>query len=178
MTDTSLLPYNATAQERALELATARLADTPVLVREVWNPDTCPVELLPWLAWAFSVDRWEANWTEEQKRAVIRNSIFVHRHKGTLGAVKRALVSLGYTAIVTEWFDKAPTGTPGTFSIEVEVPGPGISEALYAQLERVIADAKNVRSHMDAIQLTGVVSGAIYTGAATISGESTSVFPA
>ena len=52
----SLLPHNASPQERAIEAATARLADVPVPLRDLWNPETCPAELLPWLAWAFGVD--------------------------------------------------------------------------------------------------------------------------
>lgn len=35
-----------------------KLKKTPVSIRELWNPDTCPANLLPWLAWSFSVDRW------------------------------------------------------------------------------------------------------------------------
>ncbi|WP_218789976.1 phage tail protein I, partial [Klebsiella pneumoniae] len=27
--------------------------------RDLWNPWKCPVKFLPYLAWAFSVDRWE-----------------------------------------------------------------------------------------------------------------------
>ena len=47
----SLLPPNASALERKLEQATLRLGTLPVPLRELWNPDTCPAHLLPWLAW-------------------------------------------------------------------------------------------------------------------------------
>ncbi|MBG8794166.1 phage tail protein I [Salmonella enterica subsp. enterica] len=30
----------------------------------MWNPATCPIRFLPYLAWAFSVDRWDESWTE------------------------------------------------------------------------------------------------------------------
>ena len=92
----SLLPHNASPQERAIEAATARLADVPVPLRDLWNPETCPAELLPWLAWAFGVDEWESGWTEAAKRAAIRDSVNIHRHKGTVWAIKRVLANAGH----------------------------------------------------------------------------------
>ena len=41
-----------------------------------------PMHLLPYLARAFSVDRWDRNWPEETKRQVIRDAWLIHRHKG------------------------------------------------------------------------------------------------
>ena len=51
-----LLPANATPLERALAETTARLSDVAVPIRDLWSPENCPTELLPWLAWALSVD--------------------------------------------------------------------------------------------------------------------------
>jgi len=44
----SLLPPNATDTERAIEATTERTTDLPVPLRTLWNPDTCPADLLPW----------------------------------------------------------------------------------------------------------------------------------
>ncbi|MGS4945207.1 phage tail protein I, partial [Meridianimarinicoccus sp. RP-17] len=71
MSDLSLLPPNATPVERGFEAAGARITALPVPVRDTWNPATCPATLLPWLAWALSVDNWDPTWTEGQQRAVI-----------------------------------------------------------------------------------------------------------
>lgn len=101
MTDT-LLPPNATVAERALEGATSRISDVPVKVRESWDPDTCPVDLLPWLAWTYSVDEWDPAWSEDVKRAVIRTSYAQHRIKGTVGSVKSALAAAGFGAVTIE----------------------------------------------------------------------------
>ncbi|EKQ5242665.1 phage tail protein I [Escherichia coli] len=57
---------------------------------------TCPANLLPWLAWSFSVDRWDDKWPEATKRAVIRDAYFIHCHKGTIGAIRRVVEPLGY----------------------------------------------------------------------------------
>jgi phage tail P2-like protein len=96
MSDT-LLPPNATKFERALEGSTSRVSDVPILVRESWNPDTCPVELLPWLAWAFSVDSWDGSWDEATKRSVIRTAFDVQRRKGTVASVKTIRDSFGFS---------------------------------------------------------------------------------
>ncbi|TKA96910.1 phage tail protein I, partial [Cereibacter changlensis] len=56
---TSILPPNATKAERAFEAALAALCDLPVPVGQLWSPETCPAALLPWLAWALSVDDWD-----------------------------------------------------------------------------------------------------------------------
>lgn len=92
----SLLPANRTTTEQAFEAAMARISDVPVPISTLWNPDLCPSELLPWLAWTFSVDDWDSTWPESTQRAVIAASFEVHRHKGTISALKRVLKSAGY----------------------------------------------------------------------------------
>lgn len=92
----SLLPPNATAQERALEGATARIGDVPAPLRDLWNPDTCPAALLPWLAWAFGVDEWDAKWSDEAKRNTIRDAVMIQRRKGSVWSIKRTIANAGY----------------------------------------------------------------------------------
>ncbi len=100
-----LLPPNATKTEIGLSLTLARIEGLPAPARLMWNPDTCPLAFLPWLAWSLSVDEWDGDWPEEVKRTVIRASIDIHRRKGTLWAVKSALTAAGYgDAVVTEFF--------------------------------------------------------------------------
>lgn len=104
----TLLPPNATAAEHRLEQATARLGELPAPLRDLWNADTCPSHLLPWLAWALQVDIWDNSWSDDAQRAVIRGAITVHRRKGTPWAIKRALANAGYgDAILSEGFSSA-----------------------------------------------------------------------
>lgn len=87
---TSLLPRNTSKLERSVET----LFESPnpaQIVPELWNGNTCPVQFLPWLAWALSVDDWEADWSEQKKRQAINESIDIHEHKGTPSAIYRAL---------------------------------------------------------------------------------------
>jgi phage tail P2-like protein len=106
MSDT-LLPPNATPQEAAIDLASARIGDVPVPLDRLWNPLTCPESALPWLAWALSVDEWDAGWPEDRRRATIAQAVFVHRRKGTLASVRAALSAAGLgTATITENFGR------------------------------------------------------------------------
>lgn len=148
-----MLPYNATAQESALAETTARISDVPVIVREVWNPDTCPVDVLPWLAWAFSVDDWDTNWTTDQKRRTIKESIVSQRIKGTPGAVKRQLAALGYDVQIVEWFKQSPAGEPYTFEVYVTSNQYPLTQADFQKILQVIYTNKNLRSHMNETQL-------------------------
>ncbi|MCV5639247.1 phage tail protein I, partial [Escherichia coli] len=91
----------------------------------LWNPDTCPANLLPWLAWSFSVDRWDDKWPEATKRAVIRDAYFIHCHKGTIGAIRRVVEPLGYLINVTEWWENSDP--PGTFRLDIGVLESGIT---------------------------------------------------
>ena len=100
---TSILPPNATETELAIEAAVD--TEVPVPIRAVICPDGCLPELLPWLAWTFSVDVWDPDWPESTKRAVIAASISVHRQKGTLASIRAALDAAGYpeARIVETW---------------------------------------------------------------------------
>lgn len=92
----SILPFNSSALEVSIEGAVAAARPDLSTIPRLLSPETCPPELLPWLAWAFSVDLWDAGWSEGAKRDVIDESVAVHRTKGTVGAVKRALAAAGY----------------------------------------------------------------------------------
>ncbi|WP_282338502.1 phage tail protein I [Pseudomonas sp. PS02288] len=89
-----LLPPNASPLIRDIAAGFAGITALPVLGRYVRNPGKCPSGLLPFLAWEMSVDEWNPAWADDVKRRVIAQSTTVHRHKGTLGAVRRALEAI------------------------------------------------------------------------------------
>lgn len=167
----SLLPPNSTPLERDLASSLARLSDVPVLVREVWDPATCPMDVLPWLAWALSVDTWDSNWTDEQKRQTVASSIAVHRYKGTIGAVEEALAALGFGVRVQEWFNQSPAADPYTFKLLVEVDQIGIDLSGINKAIEVALAAKNLRSHMDLFDLSVVSRAEVYAASAALIGN-------
>lgn len=87
--DLHLLPQTSTPFEMAVSATLARTLDLQIPIRDLWRPETCPVSHLPWLAWALSVDIWDDQWSTETKRALLRDSLALHRIKGTLGCIRR-----------------------------------------------------------------------------------------
>lgn len=172
-----LLPHNASPQERALSAVAVRLSDVPVLVRESWNPDTCPAALLPWLAWAYSVDEWDSSWTEAEKREVIKSSLYVHKRKGTIRAIDRALSPLGYLIDVQEWWEETPQATPYTFKVVIGTKSRPVEQDIYPKLERLVRSAKNLRSQLTGITVKSDIVGKLYAGAGAQFGNSIEVYP-
>lgn len=166
-----LLPPSSTPLERALANTVAKVSSVPTPARDLWNPDTCPVELLPWLAWAFSLDDWDVTWTESQQRAAVKASYSVHRYKGTIGSVKDALQALGLGVQVQEWFNQIPAGDPYTYKLLLEVNQYGVSLAQLETIQAVVENAKNLRSHMTTLDLTVASNATVYIGAVAMSGN-------
>jgi phage tail P2-like protein len=158
MSEKSLLPFNATALEKTVEQSICRAATIPVSINTLWDAYTCPSALLPWLAWAMSVDDWDSTWTEDIKRDLIANSVQIHREKGTLAAIERVLSVLGIVADIDEWFNN--DGPPHTFNVTAwvnsnvneddnEANGSVLSQSLYDALRKSLNNVKPVRSHYD-----------------------------
>ncbi|KAA0014432.1 phage tail protein I [Billgrantia pellis] len=177
MSSHSLLPPNATPLERAAAEALAEIQRVPVMLRQLWNPYTCPSKLLPYLAWAFSVDRWDPAWSTAAKRDVIATSFYVHRKKGTISALRRVVEPLGYLLEVTEWWETNPMGTPGTFALKIGVLDTGITDEMYTELERLIDDAKPLTRHITGLDLAGESKGIVYLAATVYDGDVTAVLP-
>jgi phage tail P2-like protein len=171
----SLLPINSTQLERAMEATFFEKTVAPL--RDLYNADTCPVHLLPHLAWAWSVDRWDYRWTESTKRAAIKASYYIHAHKGTIGALRRVVEPLGYLIEIIEWFNMRPEGVPGTFALKVGVLDTGITEEMYQELERLIDDAKPVSRHLAGLAISLETTGSINVFASAYDGDEIDVYP-
>ncbi|AVB14255.1 MULTISPECIES: phage tail protein I [Pseudomonas syringae group] len=172
---TSLLPLNSTPLERAIEVATDEVTQIPL--RTLYNPQTCPAHLLYHLAWAWSVDRWDDEWSEPVKRAAIAASFFIHARKGTIGAIRRVVEPLGYLIDVLEWWETVPQGIPGTFSLKVGVLDTGITEEMYQELTALIDDAKPVSRHMRELAISLETTGRFYMALSVSEGDEIDVYP-
>lgn len=174
---TSLLPPNAKQLEQLAAEALAQIERVPVPIRDLLNPDRCPVPLLPYLAWAFSVDRWDSEWSEATKRQVIKGSYFIHSRKGTIGALRRVVEPLGYLIEIVEWFKTVPEGVPGTFALKVGVLDTGITEEMYQELERLIDDAKPVSRHLTGLAISLESQGDLNIAVSLYEGDEIDVYP-
>ncbi|MFU9682800.1 phage tail protein I, partial [Klebsiella pneumoniae] len=161
-------------EQRAAE-ACAVISDLSVPLRDLWNPWRCPVKFLPYLAWAFSVDRWEETWSEKEKRQAVSDAFWIHQRKGTVAAVRRVIETLGYSMTLQEWWEVADPA--GTFRLEVDLNDIGITESMIKELERIIGDAKPVSRHISQLTLSASADGTVHIGSAMIDGEEITVYP-
>ncbi|MEL5679776.1 phage tail protein I [Serratia nevei] len=172
----SLLPPGSSPLERRAAEACTAVSDLNVPLRDLWNPDKCPIVFLPYLAWAFSVDRWDEKWTEAEKRKAVKDAFYIHRRKGTVAAIKRVIENMGYTMTIAEWWEVADPA--GTFRLTIDVLEVGITEEIVNELERLIGDAKPVSRHIAGLNIKTITRGKIYSAVASYCGEILTVYPA
>lgn len=152
-----LLPVGSSILEKRAAECLQQALQNPIPIKDLINPDRCPEHLLPYLAWALSVDKWDENWTDTVKRIAIKQSFFIHKHKGTISAIRRVVEPIGYLAEVKEWWQENPQGTPGTFQLTIDVSENGLNEETYNELVRLVDDVKPVSRHLTlAISITPV----------------------
>ncbi len=162
--------------EQRAAAACAVISDLSVPLRDLWNPWRFPVKFLPYLAWAFSVDRWEETWSETEKRQAVSDAFWIHQRKGTVAAVRRVIETLGYSMTLQEWWTVADPA--GTFRLEIDLNDIGITEAMIKELERIIGDAKPVSRHISQLTLSVSTKGIANVGCAILDGEEITIYPA
>lgn len=146
----TVLPPNAQSIELTLEQLSARLQGMADPVAALWDAEICPEHLLGYLAWALSVEVWDPAWSENERRRVLIDAVQVHRVKGTIGAVRRALEGIGFRTDIREWFETGDD--PHTFRIEafgedVFAGGFAINVALLEMITDILDNVKPERSH-------------------------------
>ena len=105
----------------------------------------------------------------------IRDAYFIHCHKGTIGAIRRVVEPLGYLINVTEWWETSDP--PGTFRLDIGVLESGITEAMYQEMERLIADAKPASRHLIGLNITRDIPGYLFAGGVAYDGDVITVYP-
>lgn len=165
----TLLPPFTSPTVRQIEQATARIGDVGLPLADMWRADLCPVEFLPWLAWGLSIDFWDPDWTEVQKRNAIAATLALQMRKGTPASLRAVLDRFDPLINLVEWFDANPRLDPHT--IMLELPSPDDSAVVYDQalitaLLRDIAQVKPVRVHMKAVHRLIASAGLWLEGAA------------
>jgi phage tail protein, P2 protein I family len=173
MVNKTLLPPTATKLEK--NLSQAMTCEPPIPLRSLWDPQTCPNELLPYLAWQYSVDRWDEKWSEQIKRKVIAEAFEIHKLKGTKEAIRRAIEPFGYLIKTTEWWQN--NQTPGTFALEIGVLDTGITEESYNELSRIIDDVKPVSRQLSNLAIQLVSKGSLPIGASSYDGNTLEIYP-
>ena len=173
MANKTLLPPTATKLEKSLSQAIA--CEPPIPLRSLWDPQTCPYELLPYLAWQYSVDRWDEEWSEQIKRKVIAEAFEIHKLKGTKEAIRRAVEPFGFLIKISEWWQN--NQTPGSFTLEIGVSDTGITEEYYNELSRIIDDVKPVSRQLSNLAIQLVSKGSLTIGVSGYDGNTLAIYP-
>lgn len=153
----SLLPPGSSALERRLAQACSGISDLNVPLRDLWNPWKCPAKFLPYLAWAFSVDRWDEQWSEEEKRTAVSESFRLHQLKGTPAAIRHVTEKMGYTMSLLEWWQVDDPA--GTFRLEIDVNEVGITQKMLDELNRLIDNTRPVSRHPAQLNMAVKITG-------------------
>ena len=176
-----LLPPSVTRLEH---LAAATLASnlTPELITSTRFADTCPAPMLPWLAWARSVDWWELAESEDQQRALIKASYRLHQRKGTPWAIKEALNVLGFgdSTIIERatgrrydgtlsYNGNEPHGDPTRWAVYRVILTRPVTTEQANRIKRLLAEMAPARCHLSALDYTS--APVTYNGAATYNGN-------
>lgn len=157
-----LLPPNRTQFEKNLEKVTAKNSALPVAINSLSRIDQAPLEFLPYLAWQYSVDRWDNTWQPTLKRTLIKKAFRQHQIKGTSAAVRTVLSQFGYTCKFIEWFNQTPQGVPGTFDLELDINGREMSEEVFNEAKRLIEDAKPISRHLTNLKIKTQPFGKVF----------------
>ncbi len=116
------------------------------------NIDSLTKQVLDELAWEFHADLYDINAPIEEKRAVLKKSVLIHKKQGTAYAVKEAITTAYNAAKVVEWWEKG--FNPYTFKVYVSCPQlKGIEdlEQVYKKIISIANKTKNTRSHLTGI---------------------------
>lgn len=98
--------------------------------------------------------------TVEQKRELVRNSLILHRTKGTKYAVERVCSILDLkNASIIEWFED--NGEPYTFKINLNSIE-GLNQETVRLLYAMVDEFKNVRSHISVFEFNIKTYGLTY----------------
>lgn len=148
MTTNTLLPMGSTLTEKRVASVLRQAVQNQISIADLLNPDRCPEPFLPYLAWAFSVDKWDEHWSDTAKRTAIKHAFYIHKHKGTIAALKRVVLPIGELLEIKEWWQMQPMGQAGTFEISIDVSEDGINESTQRELFRLVDDVKPVSRQM------------------------------
>lgn len=110
--------------------------------------DELDEETLDVLGYDLHVDWYDYGYPIEAKRAVIKDSVRVHKRLGTLYAVKTALGSVYPESEVEEWFDY--DGRPHTFRVVLDVTQ-SKAPAEYFSIKKAVESYKRLSAQMESL---------------------------
>ncbi|MDQ0114348.1 phage tail protein I [Paenibacillus harenae] len=123
------------------------------------------------LARQFKIDFYDYSLPIEQRRQLVKNSYAWHKRKGTPSAVEELIATIFGLGEVQEWFQYG--GNPGYFKVVTSDPDASSSKA--QEFIAAINSVKNVRSWLEAVEITTGDEMQLYIGAVVHRGKFTTV---
>lgn len=160
----------ARALDDELQKVTAATRDALILPRI----DELSEEVVDLLAWQWSVDFYDELKSLAEKRNAVKQSIAIHRIKGTRRAVELALHMVYTSGEVSEWFEHG--GQPYYFRVRFIRPETIRLEDV-DRVIRIINTVKNTRSWLDGIGFSRPVRIGLYHGAAVSTNRTYRILP-
>ena len=120
--------------------------------------------LLDELAWQFNIPEYNHDYDISVKRNLIKSAMITHHQRGTVGAVEEVIQNIFGSATLEEWFDYG--GDP--YHFKVTTSNPNASDEMLADLDRVIKETQNIRSHLEAVTVELMQNMRLYYGCQAI----------
>ena len=153
MADNRLIPIKDESSLAFNELFD-RLGTLDLTVLLIYLVDNVNASALPHLAEQFHVtgnEGWLLTGSKLEQRQLIKESIKIHRIKGTKAAVKNVLKALNLEGKIQEWFEYS--GEPYHFRIFVVLKDRAYDSGTFDLLKKMIDEYKNVRSVLEEINI-------------------------
>lgn len=148
-------------------------------VLKIYFIDSVVSSALPHLAQQFHImgnEGWQQARNEKDKRELIKKAIELHRYRGTKYSLEKVLAVLETEVEIKEWFEYQ--GTPHCFMATIDLSKKGIDFEFVSKLEALIDEFKNVRSHLEKLQIfIEIPSEKLRLKSALISGDLVSIYP-
>ncbi|WP_276690120.1 phage tail protein I [Acidaminococcus massiliensis] len=164
----SILPYSIRNDQKVKDLCSTLdkvlmpLAEEAKMALVYSRIDVLPEDIIDLLAWQLHVDTYDTAAEISIKREQVRQSISLHKKRGTPYAVRSAIEIVFSKSVLQEWF--LYEGRPYYFKVLLEV-APKTKE-IYTELLRTISAAQNVRSWLEKIEAKADHQETLYVGMA------------
>lgn len=122
--------------------------------------DSMDEELLDELAWQFNIPEYNHLYDIEVKRNLIKDCMITHYHRGTVGAMVKVVEDIFGDARLEEWFEYG--GNP--YHFRVRTRNSSVTDEMLQDLDRVIKETKNIRSHLEEVVVEMMETMNLYVG--------------
>ncbi len=152
MTKSLLQEHNKTELMLALEQVFEQIYNLKEFkIKDFWNPNKCPKNLLPYLAGQLGVDFWSDDWTQEYQRRICQKALQINNYRGTIGSLKLVAEALGMGLEVKEWFEYEegdPSRIAGTGKIILYLGENEFTSTEFTVIEEAALKTKRLSFHI------------------------------